>query len=145
MIGDPKATGQALSSSREFLSFVLVGAISATVSLISRYFFSFVVLFEIAVVLSQVVGIFVAFSLNRLFVFSNRNRLAVFQFGRFVLVNAMSLGIAAGVSSIAFRLVLPGFGVDYYPEVIAQIIGLAACTIPSFLGHKYFSFRSSVG
>ena len=131
---------QNFSPTRQFAGFVLVGAASATVSLLSRYFFNFMVPFEVAVVLAQVVGVLVAFNLNRRFVFANSGRKKLFQFGRFALVNVMSLAIAAGVSSLAFRVLLPWRGIGFYPPVLAQVIGLGACTIPSFVGHKRFSF-----
>jgi len=125
----------------QFFAFLLAGGISSTISLVSRHFFNLIVPYEAAVVLAQLVGIGVAFSLSRLFVFANSGPPVVFAFGRFVLVNVLSVLIVAGVSSIAFRLVLPLLGVTFYPAILAQIIGLACSAVPSFLGHKYFSFR----
>ena len=126
----------------QFIAFVAVSAIAASTTLVSRYFLSSVVLYEIAVVLSQLVGMFVAFTLVRQLVFAPSAKPRRAQFLRFAIVNLGSLVIATGVSSIAYRAFLPALDVTFYPDVIAQIIGLGACSIPSFLGHKLFSFRA---
>ena len=126
---------------KQFSAFVLAGSVSSLISLLSRHFFNFIVPYEAAVALSQLVGLGVAFSLSRLFVFANSGPPVVFALGRFVIVNVFSVLIVASVSSIAFRLVLPLLGVTFYPAILAQIVGLACSAMPSFLGHKYFSFR----
>ncbi len=129
-----------VSSLKQFSAFLIVGVISASATLLTRRSFNFIIPYEAAVVASQIVGILIAFNLNRLFVFPNRISFPLHRFGRFALVNVMSLAIAAGVSSLCFRAILPLLAIDFYPAVLAQAIGLGACAVPSFVAHRQFSF-----
>ncbi|AIF49376.1 hypothetical protein HY57_19995 [Dyella japonica A8] len=128
---------------KQFAAFVFVSSISAVCSLIVRYVANLVMPYEVAVGLAQVAGVIIAFTLNRRFVFSGEQVLTYARIWRFTLVNVVSLAIAVTVSSLAFRIVLPNLGVSFHPDVLAQLVGLAACALPSFLGHKYFSFRAA--
>ena len=122
--------------------FLGVGGVSSIATLYSRYLMNFYTPFELAVALSQIIGVMIAFSLNWNFVFARSGAPVYAQFSRFFLVNVLSLAIVSSVSSIAFRFVLPWLGVDSYRGVLAQLIGLGACAVPSFIGHKRFSFRA---
>src|ERR1700712_2164670 len=95
-------TSATLASSQQFGLFVGVGIASTVVPLITRYLGNFVMPFEAAVALSQLVGALVAFALNRRFVFGAENTIAR-QLPKFLLVNVMSLIIATGTSSYAYR------------------------------------------
>lgn len=129
-------------SPSQFASFVAAGMASSSVTLFSRYLFNFIVPYEVSVALSQITGAFVAFVLNRCLVFRSRERHMADQFWRFLAINLVSLAIATAVSSFFFRLVLPALHETFYPAVVAQVFGLAVCAVPSFLGHKHFSFSS---
>lgn len=124
----------------QFARFVAVGASSAILSLIVRFAVNIAAPFEIAVVTAHVAGMVYAFSINRAFVFPKIERSARQEFARFALVNVMSLGVATIISSLCYRWLLPWLQVKSYSALIAHFIGLAACAIPSFIGHKYFSF-----
>jgi putative flippase GtrA len=125
----------------QFLKFVFVSGCSAVFTVFVRFLFSFVAPFEIAVVLAHVVGMTTAFTLNRLFVFaSGRGILA--QYARFVTVNMMSLVITTVVSTTCYRVVFPALHFDHYTALLSHFIGLSATALPSYLGHRFFSFRS---
>jgi putative flippase GtrA len=125
----------------QFFAFVVVGAIAAIITLVSRYFINYVVAYEAAVAVSQMIGMIVAYSLNRLLVFETSGRMAIDEFARFSLVNIVSLGLVTGFSSLFYRLVLPWLSITFYPDVLAQLIGIATCTLPSYFGHKLYTFR----
>lgn len=126
----------------QFIAFLLVGATSAVGSLATRYLANAVMPFEAAVIVAHVAGMLCAFSLDRCFVFAvTSQRQWPSQLGRFAIVNVLSLITATAVSSLAFRSVLPLVGIHVHADFVAHFLGLAACSVPSFLGHKYFSFR----
>jgi putative flippase GtrA len=114
---------------------------AAIVTLVSRYFLNFLVIFEVAVAIAQVIGLLVAFTLNRWLVFETGGRLVVAELARFSMVNVFSLTLSIVVSSLCYRLIFPELGLTFYPELTAQIVGLAACLFPSYFGHKLFTFR----
>lgn len=124
----------------QFTNFVAVGASSAVLSLFVRGAVNIVATFEIAVVAAHAAGMVYAFSINRAFVFPKVERSGRQEFARFSLINLMSLGVATVISSLCFRWVLPSLQITSYPGLIAHFIGLATCAIPSFIGHKFFSF-----
>jgi putative flippase GtrA len=126
----------------QFAQFVMLSGASAVVTLVARYLLNALVVFEAAVMLSQVLGTIVAFTLNRAFVFGPGDH-PMLQYARFVVVNCMSLLITTAVSALFYRVVLPALGVGFHPELCAHVIGLASSAVPSYLGHKYFSFRRS--
>lgn len=128
----------------EFFGFIFVGVISSVCSLVTRYIANQYFTFEIAVALSHVLGMLVSFGLSRQFIFPVSNQSASTELLKFSIVNIFSLLITTGVSSVAYRLVLPVLDIHYHTELASHIAGLAACTLPSYYGHKYFSFKNKL-
>lgn len=128
----------------QFFGFIFVGVISSCVSLITRYIANQLCAFEVAVAISHILGMLVSFTLSRYFIFPETNKAASFELFKFAIVNVFSLLITTGVSSYMYRVILPMLHVNYHNELMSHIVGLAACTIPSFFGHKYFSFKKEV-
>ncbi|MBB3932740.1 putative flippase GtrA [Kaistia hirudinis] len=131
------------TSRRQFAAFVVVGIVSAVLSLAVRYAANLVIAFEASVVVAHIVGMLFSFGVNRLAVFPSSDRPVWDELGRFTLVNVVSLLLATGVSSWLYRVGLPAIRFAYAPALTAHFLGLAACTLPSFLGHKLFSFRAT--
>jgi putative flippase GtrA len=126
-----------------YLQFVVAAGASVPFNLGARVLFSNFVPFEIAVAGSHVVGMIVAFTLTRLFVFGRSQRRISSEFGRFVLVNIGSLCVTWVVSSTLLRLIFPmiGVAVSGYSEFAAHVAGLGIASVTSFFGHRDFSFR----
>jgi len=141
----PVADGSTLAAKpvSQFAGFVGVGIASASLSLVTRFLANLIVPFELAVGIAHVVGMLFSFTVNRLLIFPMSRRAVWDELARFTLVNLVSLTIATGVSSWVYRMVLPSLGITEFTGLIAHVIGLGACTLPSFLGHKFFSFRQS--
>jgi putative flippase GtrA len=125
----------------QFTLFVLVGLCSAVVTIAVRALLSSVLLFEFAVAISHLVGLTIAFTLGRIFVFTHFTGSHVSAYGRFFLINLVSLTIATIVSALFYRSVLPMLRWSIYPAYTAHIIGLGASTFPSYFGHRFYSFR----
>jgi putative flippase GtrA len=127
---------------RRFALFVMVGFLAAIVSIISRALLSRFTLFEVAVALAQLIGLAVAFSLGRMIVFTEFTGSVATACRRFAIVNLVSLTIATFVSALFYRTALPFAGWSFYPDYTAHFIGLGAATLPSYFGHRFYSFRS---
>ena len=127
---------------RRFALFVMVGFLAAIVSIISRALLSRFTLFEVAVALAQLIGLAVAFSLGRMIVFTEFSGSLAGACRRFFVVNLVSLAIATLVSALFYRTALPLLGWSFYPDYTAHFIGLGAATLPSYFGHRFYSFRS---
>lgn len=132
--------GGSLADARRFVGFLLVGATSAVITLIVRYILNLVIPFEAAVALSHAVGVSIAFPLNKVFIFAQSKEHFQGQFFRFLLINLISLALSTLASSFFYRVILPVIGVHFHPDVIANILGLACAAVPSYVGHKHFSF-----
>ena len=126
---------------RRFGIFVAVGIVAAAGSLVSRGLLSGIVPFEIAVVIAQIVGVVIAFSLNRVLVFTSFAGSLAGAFRRFFVVNIFSLGIVTAISALFYRTALPLAGWTFYPDYTAHFIGLGVATLPSYFGHRLYSFR----
>lgn len=132
--------GGSLAEARRFVAFLLVGVTSAVITLIVRYVLNLVIPFEAAVALSHAVGVCIAFPLNKVFIFAQSKGHSQGQFFRFLLINFISLALSTLTSSFFYRVFLPILGVHFHPDVIANILGLACAAVPSYVGHKHFSF-----
>lgn len=126
-----------------FLGFVIAAGSSLPFNLGSRVLFSTVFSFEVAIILSQVVGMLVAFVLVRTFVFESSQRPAAAELARFSVVNLVSLAQVWLVSTGLLRVVYPLIDWTFYPEFMAHAVGLSVSAVTSFVGHKYFSFAPS--
>jgi putative flippase GtrA len=120
--------------------FVFVAVMSVPVNLAARVLFSRVVSYEIAVVLSHLVGMLTAYLLTRTFVFDASGRSRRSEMVRFLLINVVSLAITWGVSVGLLRLVFPAFAGLWQPGLVAHAIGLACASVSSYFGHRHYSF-----
>ncbi|HWH81832.1 MAG TPA: GtrA family protein [Burkholderiaceae bacterium] len=127
--------------SRQFVRFVLAAGASVPFNLGARVLLSKWLPYELAVLLSHLVGMLTAYILTRLFVFDASGRSAGSELGRFAIVNIVSVAVTWCVSVGLVRRVFPALGFDYHAEFIAHLIGLGVASVTSYIGHKRFSFR----
>ena len=127
---------------REFAAFVLVGGAAALVNFVSRIKLSLFMPYAVAIVVAYVIGMVVAFELNRHVVFRGAHEGArTKQAPRFVVVNLAGVLLTLGVSLLLARLVFPAAGMSWYPETVAHAFGIAAPVLTSYLAHKYWTYR----
>jgi putative flippase GtrA len=126
-----------------FIPFLFAAGLSVPVNIGSRILLSLVCQYEFAVVASHLLGMAVAFTLNKVIVFSPSGRKLWSEFGRFAAVNALSLTQTWMISVGLVRLAFPLVGFEFHPELIAHIIGLALSSLTSFWGHSRYSFASA--
>lgn len=129
----------------QFIRFILVGAIAAAANIGSRVFFSQFINFEYAIVPAYLVGMAIAFALSRHFVFDGAKNRIEGQIARFIIINLIALVqiwiISVGLADYVF----PFIGFTWRPEFVAHTIGVLSPVITSYLGHKHFTFRKSLG
>ncbi len=128
----------------EFLRFLLTGGIAAAVNLASRYLLNDWVGFEAAVVLAYLIGMTVAYTLARSFVFESSGRSVASEFKRFALVNCVSLALVWSISVVLAREAFPAMGFRWHAEDVAHAIGVSVPAVVSYFGHKVYTFANPV-
>lgn len=123
-----------------FLRFLVAAGLSVPVNLGTRILFSRALPYEVALVLSHLCGMLTAYALTRLFVFERSGRSARSELTRFAAVNVVSVVQTWIVAVGLVRLVFPHIGFDREPELVGHVIGLAAASVTSYLGHRHYSF-----
>ena len=126
-----------------FASFAVTGGIAAVCNLGSRVLMSRVMGYELAVSLSYLVGMAVAFVLARSFVFEKSGTGWHTQLARFAIVNAFGFAQVWLVSVGLVRLVFPWIAFHWHPEDVGHLIGVVSPVFVSYYAHKHFSFRSA--
>ena len=127
----------------QFAKFLVTGGIAAIVNIISRYLLSDLMLFEVAVTIAYLIGMTTAFFLAKLFVFPETGGSAQGKYARFALVNLLSLAMVWGVSVGLLRGLFPLINFTWHAEMVAHVIGVVSPAVPSFWGHRNFTFGVS--
>jgi len=125
--------------SRQFLRFLAVGATAAVFHWISRYLLSIWLPFSLAVVFAYIVGIAIAFELNRKYVFPSSNRPVRAQARDFLLTNLAFFPIVWG-AAVLLRQLLRDHGVYRYADGIAHGLAIAIPVLITFLIYKFIAF-----
>ncbi|WP_246111546.1 GtrA family protein [Weissella muntiaci] len=89
--------------------------------------------YMLALIISQVASLFVAFDLHKKFTFKTQGHV-VKDFIRFTMVNAVNYAF----NLLLLPILVHGFK---FNALVAQLSILIFTTVVSFIGHKYFSFR----
>lgn len=125
---------------REFLTFVLAGAIAAGVNWVSNLALHLFMPLQLSVVIAYLIGMTTAYALNRIYVFKASGRTVPEEYGRFAIVNAVALAQVWLVTIGLYELLMPAIGWTLWPAEIAHAIGVASPVITSYFGHRYFTF-----
>lgn len=131
------------SVTSQFVAFVVAGGIAAVVNFVSRFVLNHWIDFSAAVVLAYLAGMVTAFALNRLFVFSSSSVSIRESAIRFTLINGLAVAQTWGLSVALLYYALPAMGISTFAPEIAHGMGIALPVFTSYLGHKYWSFRSA--
>lgn len=123
--------------------FLALGGLSAVVNLLARWLMQPYVGFEIAVAVAYVIGMIVAYTLFRIFVFGASGRSITSEAWRFTVVNMVSMSLVWLISVGLARYFFPSIGFTWFADDIAHFIGVASPALTSWIGHKRYTFRSS--
>ena len=128
--------------SRQFALFLFVGGTAALMNWLSRMAFSLLFSFSEAVVFAYMIGMAVAFTLNRMFVFHRSERPVAKQARDFVVINLCFMPVVL-IVSVALEKLLRSFGIEAYSQVIAHGFSVSLPAILSFLLYKFVAFREA--
>ncbi|GFZ75705.1 hypothetical protein GCM10011403_17480 [Pseudohongiella nitratireducens] len=128
--------------SRQFLAFLLTGGIAALVNFFSRIVYSQWMGFSSAVIAAYLSGMVTAFILARLLVFQGSTQTLYRSILFFTLVNLLAIVQTWAVSLWMLHQVLPALAVTHFTPEIAHACGIIVPVFTSYLGHKFWSFKS---
>lgn len=123
-----------------FLRFLATGGFAACVNLASRWALSHIMSFEAAVAVAYLFGMTTAYVLARIFVFPQTGRSVGSEFGRFAIVNLLSLALVWSISVGLARYVFPWVGFAWHADDIAHFIGVAAPAVVAYFAHREYTF-----
>lgn len=129
-----------MSERERFARFLVAGGMGAITNLGSRAVLNLFWTFEISVAVAYFLGMVVAFSLTRLFVFDRADTTVRQQFVRFAAVNAVSFAMVWTTSVLLARLVFPAAGFTWHARAVAHLLAVLVPIAFSYVGHKRFSF-----
>lgn len=125
---------------RQFGLFLMVGGVAAGVNWLARLGLSGVLPLPAAVSAAYLIGMAVAYGLNRRFVFAASGRGVRSEVFRFAIVNVVSFTQVFVVTLALARLIFPAVGFELYPEAVAHAIGVLSPAVTSYIGHRRYSF-----
>ena len=131
--------------SRQFLNFALVGGFAAAMNWLSRIALSLFMPLEIAIIVAYLIGMMIAYTLCKRYVFEKSGREVSGEVTRFTIVNMVALVQVWLVTIGMARFLLPALSWDWYPVEIAHAVGVASPILTSFFGHRYFTFSRKIG
>ena len=126
---------------REFIYFLISGGTAAAVNFFSRIILNYWLSFSTSIIIAYILGMFTAFTANRLFVFTNSTQTLRKSAIYFILVNILAMAQAWLFSILIYYYVFPVMQWKLYPREFAHAIGIVIPVFSSYLGHKYYSFK----
>lgn len=126
---------------KRFIRFTGAGVLAAIANVLSRMALSHVLGYSASVAVAYLIGMVVAFSLTRMFVFDETDNPWQKELVRFSIVNAFAFAQVWIVSLLLAKWLLPKIGFTWHAESVAHMIGVGSPIISSYFGHKHFSFR----
>ncbi|HTV32051.1 MAG TPA: GtrA family protein [Methylocella sp.] len=126
------------------MRFLALGGCAAAVNWLSRFPLETVMPFSVAVIAAYMVGMVVAFTLFRRFVFPASPQPLEQQVKFFVLVNLAGIAQVWAVSMTLVYYLFPAVGfIGPLSEPIGHGLAIGVPTISSYFGHRFFTFRPS--
>ncbi|MCE0723013.1 GtrA family protein [Legionella resiliens] len=128
--------------SKQFIAFIIAGAIAVTVNFCSRIIYSYSFSFSTSILLAYITGMVVSFILVKFFVFKTSQQTLTRSIIYFILINLIGMSQTLLVSLLFAHYFLPAM--DIKSLEIAHAIGLASPAFTTYLGHKFLTFREKI-
>jgi len=123
-----------------FVRFLACGGVAALANWGSRFLWSLILPFSLAVVAAYAVGMVVAFYLFRAFVFDSARPIGG-QARDFCLVNLFGMAATVCVAWLLVEMLFPAIGMTFHAEAIGHAIAIATPVATSWVGHRIITFR----
>ena len=123
--------------------FLISGALAAAINIGSRFAFSKLMPFSLAIALAFICGLSAAFCMNRTIVFQSRGHLKR-QIWIFIVFNLASLLVTLSVSHLMRQQLVLLAGAPA-AELIAHTLGVGVAVVPSYYLHRGITFAVGEG
>lgn len=123
---------------KKFIKFCVVGIVNTSITFCIFYLLSETmgINYLVSSLLGYIAGVICSFSFNKRWTFNNKDNKAILQFGKFIILNLLSLGINLLILYICVK-------VFFISKVISQIVATGFTTAFNFLGSKVFVFAGT--
>lgn len=128
--------------SKQFIAFLMAGAIAVTVNFCSRIIYSYSFSYSTSIILAYITGMVVSFILAKMYVFKTSRQTFARSVIFFILINLIGMSQTLLISLLFAYYLLPAM--DIKSLEIAHAIGLASPTFTTYLGHKFLTFREKI-
>jgi putative flippase GtrA len=133
----------ALYVSPQFGRFLVAGGVALVLHWLSRFVFNLYVGYGWAIVMAYLVGILVAFVLNKIFVFPFSERSVGFELGLFFAVNIAAFPLVWAVAYVLGEWVLRSWLPRDPAFALAHGTAITLPVLVNFVIHKFITFRGA--
>jgi putative flippase GtrA len=126
---------------KRFFAFLVASGTAAACNVGARYVLDIWLPYLTSIIIAYLIGMTVAFFLNRAFVFQDRHGSRARQAMWFLAVNVLAIMQTAIISLVLARWLLPALSIPH-ADTVAHMIGVAAPAITSFIAHNLLTFRT---
>ncbi len=127
--------------SKEFVKFMLVGISAAGVNFGSRILLNYKFSYSWSIILAYILGMIVAFILNKWLVFETSSHRTTRQAIMFILVNLIAVLQTYVISLLLVNWLFPLLNFQWHTHEVAHFIGISVPIVTSYIGHKYVTFK----
>jgi len=127
--------------SNQFFLFLITGGVAAGCNFFSRVILEKFFTFSTSVILAYLIGMVIAFLLNKFFVFKKSTQDLNKSILFFILINLLGFLQTWFISTSLKSYIFPYLGLVYNSGNIAHIIGIIFPILSSYFGHKKLSFK----
>lgn len=124
-----------------FLRFLSCGGLAAGLNWTSRFGWSLLLPFGLAVIAAYLTGMLAAFLLFRAYVFDDSDGPVGPQVRGFVLVNLLGMAATWALANLLVYWLLPAAGLGWHVEAIGHGVAIVAPAVTSWFGHRFLTFR----
>ena len=129
--------------SAQFARFLLVGGVALACHWLSRFVFNWAVDYAWAIVVAYLVGILVAFVLNKIYVFPYSERSLNFEMSFFFFVNIVAFPVVWAVAYVLGEWVLINYMERQYALGVAHGFAITLPVFVNYALHKLVTFRGA--
>jgi putative flippase GtrA len=127
---------------KQFAVFLLAGGIAAGINFGSRFIYSIFFDFNTSILFSFFTGLICGYILNKMIVFKGSGNPKAKEICYYIVVNGLALAQTWIITLLTANVILIDLESKANREAIAHLAGVVFPVFSSYLGHKYFTFRS---
>ena len=127
----------------QFARFVLSGVIAAGSNFLAVWLARRALSYEVSLVIGAVVALITSFVLSKWYAFGSQSRQkAPSELTRFLAVFFVGFALYWGVAVLVTTVLKKSFVYSATSEILGVLAGSAAMTLSSYVGHRFFTYRT---